>query len=61
MVAILRSAVIDAPIDTVWRVLRDFNSHEAWHPAIASSRIEAGEAADIVGAVRAFSLRDGSP
>ena len=32
----------------------------AWHPAIAESRIEAGETGDTVGAVRAFRLADGS-
>jgi NADPH2:quinone reductase len=59
-VRISRSTVIDAPIDAIWRLLRDFNSHESWHPAIATSRIEAGEPADSVGAVRVFQLGDGS-
>ena len=55
-----RSAVIEAPVEAVWHLLRDFNSHAAWHPAIAASRIEAGESGDLVGAVRAFHLADGS-
>ena len=59
-VRISRSTVIDAPIDAIWRLLRDFNSHESWHPAIAASRIEADEPADSVGAVRVFRLADGS-
>jgi len=59
MVRVVQSAVIDVPIDDVWHVLRDFNSHEQWHPAIAESRIEDGHPADVVGAVRAFSLTDG--
>src|SRR5436190_3313066 len=59
-VRISRSTVIDAPIEAIWRLLRDFNSHASWHPAIASSRIEAGEPADSVGAVRVFRLTDGS-
>ncbi|WP_339762368.1 zinc-binding dehydrogenase [uncultured Hoeflea sp.] len=59
MVRVVQSAVIDVPIDDVWRVLRDFNSHDQWHPAIAESRIEDGHPADMVGAVRAFSLTDG--
>ena len=58
-VTVFRSSVIDAPIDAVWRILRDFNGHRDWHPAIAASRIEAGEAGDRVGAVRAFRLADG--
>src|SRR5690606_27956346 len=43
----------------VWHVLRDFNSHTAWHPAIAESRIEDGLPPDAVGAVRRFTLKEG--
>ncbi|HSV61675.1 MAG TPA: SRPBCC family protein [Variovorax sp.] len=57
---IVRSTVIDAPIERVWAVLRDFNSHDRWHPAVAQSRIEGGERSDQVGCVRSFSLRDGN-
>ena len=54
-----RSAVIDAPIDAVWALLRDFNSHARWHPAIAESEIEHYLPPDAVGCVRRFALRDG--
>jgi NADPH2:quinone reductase len=57
---VTRSAVIDAPIERVWAVLRDFNSHDAWHPAVADSHIEGGESADQVGCVRNFHLADGN-
>ena len=60
MIRVRRSAVIDAPIDRVWAVLRDFNSHSAWHPAVGPSRIENGEPADQVGCVRNFTLKDGN-
>ena len=56
---VVRSTIIDAPIERVWAVLRDFNSHDQWHDAVASSRIEGGERSDQVGCVRSFSLRDG--
>ena len=56
---VARSCVVDAPVGVVWRLLRDFNSHADWHPAIAESHIEAGEPPDLVGAVRAFLLADG--
>jgi NADPH:quinone reductase-like Zn-dependent oxidoreductase len=59
MVSIVESAVIDAPVDEVWRVLRDFNGHLAWHPAIATSRIEDNLPGDTVGAVRCFTLKQG--
>jgi NADPH2:quinone reductase len=39
MIRVTRSAVIDAPIERVWAVLRDFNSHTAWHPVVAESQI----------------------
>jgi NADPH:quinone reductase len=60
MIRVKRSAVIDAPIERVWEVLRDFNSHSAWHPAVGESRIENGEPPDQVGCVRNFNLKDGN-
>jgi NADPH2:quinone reductase len=60
MIRVRRSAVIDAPLERVWEVLRDFNSHSAWHPAVGESRIENGEPADQVGCVRNFNLKDGN-
>jgi NADPH:quinone reductase-like Zn-dependent oxidoreductase/uncharacterized protein YndB with AHSA1/START domain len=60
MQRVVRSAIIDAPIERVWEVLRDFNSHDQWHPAVADSHIEGGEASDQVGCVRNFHLRDGA-
>ncbi|MBL8329561.1 MAG: SRPBCC family protein [Rubrivivax sp.] len=56
---IVRSTVIDAPIERVWAVLRDFNSHEQWHGVVDHSRIEAGARSDQVGCVRNFTLKDG--
>ena len=32
---VVRSTVIDAPIERVWAVLRDFNSHDHWHGVVA--------------------------
>ena len=60
MIRVTRSAVIDAPIERVWAVLRDFNSHTAWHPAVGESEIEGGDPPDQVGCVRRFPLRDGN-
>jgi NADPH:quinone reductase-like Zn-dependent oxidoreductase len=60
VIRVTRSAVIDAPIARVWEVLRDFNSHSAWHPAVGESQIERGESADQVGCVRNFYLKDGN-
>ena len=60
MVRVRQTAIIQAPVEAVWDVLRDFNGHERWHPAIASSHIEGGDPASRIGAVRNFRLRDGS-
>lgn len=60
MAKVVRSTVLSFPIETVWSVLRDFNGHDQWHPAIHSSQIERGRDADCVGVVRAFKLNDGS-
>jgi uncharacterized protein YndB with AHSA1/START domain len=57
---VVRSTVIDAPIERVWAVLRDFNSHDRWHDVVAESRIEGSERSDQVGCVRSFSLKDGN-
>ncbi len=60
MVEVRRSTVVDAPIEDVWAILRDFNGHDRWHPAVAASEIEDGLPSDLVGAVRDFRLTDGS-
>jgi hypothetical protein len=54
------SAVIDAPVERVWRVIRDFNGLPAWIPAIVRSEIEGGRSDDAVGAIRSFFLADGT-
>ena len=56
----MKSTIIDAPTDRVWAVLRDFNGHDQWHPAVATSLIERGQSADKIGCVRRFRLADGS-
>ncbi|RDL47942.1 hypothetical protein BLJAPNOD_05168 [Ensifer sp. M14] len=54
------SAVIDAPIETVWKIVRDFNGLPNWHPAIARSEIEGGLSSAEVGCIRSFYLTDGA-
>ena len=60
MAKVIRSTVLAAPIEVVWEVLRDFNGHDRWHPAVATSEIERGRDADRVGSIRRFKLTDGS-
>lgn len=54
------STILDAPIETVWATIRDFNGLPSWHPAIARSEIEDGLDSDVVGCVRRFWLQDGT-
>jgi hypothetical protein len=60
MVRIVESTILDAPVEAVWAVLRDFNGHDQWHPAVADSHIERGYPSDKIGCVRRFHLVDGS-
>ena len=60
MVRVVKSTVLNAPVDAVWAVLRDFNGHDRWHPIVRDSVVEKGWTSDRVGCVRRFHLRDGS-
>lgn len=60
MVKVVKSTVLEAPVDAVWAILRDFNGHDRWHPAVADSMIERSLPSDKVGCVRRFHLADGS-
>ena len=59
MVRVRRTTVVDAPVDAVWRILRDFNGHDRWHPIVARSDLEGGRRTDEIGAVRNFTIRSG--
>lgn len=54
------SSVIDAPVEKVWDVIRDFNGLPSWHPRMVESEIEDGKAASDVGAVRKFKVASGA-
>jgi uncharacterized protein YndB with AHSA1/START domain len=59
MIKIYVSSVIDAPVDKVWALVRDFNSLPQWHPRMVESEIEGGLSCDQVGCVRRFKLASG--
>lgn len=60
MVRVVKSTVLDAPVEAVWAVLRDFNGHDRWHPIVLDSVIERGQPSDRIGCVRRFHLADGA-
>jgi uncharacterized protein YndB with AHSA1/START domain len=53
------SIVLKAPVETVWRLVRDFNGLPSWAPPVATSKIENGLDADVVGCIRSFHMRNG--
>jgi len=59
MVRVHRSTVIDAPVAAVWEIVRDFNGHDRWHPAVRTSQTERGYLTDQVGCIRNFVLTGG--
>ncbi len=60
MPRVVKSTVVNAPTEAVWDVIRDFNGHDQWHPAVASSQVERSQPSDKVGCVRNFRLEDGA-
>lgn len=55
------SIVVDAPVERVWPLVRDFDGLPRWHPGVSASAIEDGLAADVVGCMRRLRLADGRP
>jgi len=53
------SSIINAPVDKVWVVTRNFDGLPAWLPAISKSFIEDGNPPDKVGCIRNFTLVTG--
>jgi len=53
------SDVINAPIEKVWGVMRDYNDMPSYHPGIKNSVIEGELPSDQVGCVRHLTLGDG--
>lgn len=55
---VIRSAVIDAPLERVWAVLRDFGGHGRWHPDLTFCQVENELDGDVVGCVRRLRVGD---
>jgi len=48
------SAVLNSPVDHVWRLVRDFNDYPKYIEGVSESRFEDNKRGDEVGAVRRF-------
>ena len=53
------SHVIDAPIEKVWGIMRDYNGMPSYHPGIKNSVIENDLPSDQIGCVRRLTLAEG--
>jgi hypothetical protein len=53
------SDVIDAPIEKVWGIMRDYNGMPSYHPGIRESIVEGGQPSAQVGCVRRLTLDEG--
>ena len=60
MPRVVKSTIIDAPVDRVWAILRDFNGFDRWLPPIKASAIERHLPADLIGCIRRVQLQDGA-
>jgi hypothetical protein len=60
MPKVVRSTILNAPVDRVWSVIRDFNGFDRWHPAVGTSVIERHHSPDKIGCIRRLKLKDGS-
>ena len=56
---IMRSVVIDAPIELVWNTVRRFDGVAAWNPGVVAATLESGKPTE-VGAIRKLDIADGS-
>jgi hypothetical protein len=53
------SCIISAPIEDVWKTVRDFSTFHVWHPSFKFGAIRHGDPSDRVGCVRGFVAGDG--
>jgi hypothetical protein len=54
------SIIVDAPVEAVWAVVRDFNGLPNWLPGVASSGIDNGRHPAEVGCLRRLMLGNGA-
>jgi len=56
---VMRSVVLDAPINTVWAAVRRFDGVANWNPGVTKAVLESGSAT-AVGTIRKLDIVDGS-
>ncbi|MBO1325536.1 SRPBCC family protein [Acetobacter sp. TBRC 12305] len=58
MIDVMASSVLDAPVASVWPLIRDFGAIGMWLPGVKSCQIEGGDPGDRVGAIRRLEMGD---
>lgn len=58
MIDVMASSVLDAPIASVWPLVRDFGSIGKWLPGVQDCQIEGDDPGDRVGAIRCLEMGD---
>lgn len=58
MIHVMASSVIDAPVSSVWNLIRDFGALSRWLPGVKSCVIEGDDPGDRVGAIRRLEMGD---
>ena len=59
MASVKYTAIIDADPQTIWHVLRQFDSIAEWHTGVAHCTVESGKSADTGGSIRKLTLAEG--
>ncbi|ARW11341.1 SRPBCC family protein [Acetobacter ascendens] len=58
MIDVMASSILNAPVTSVWPLLRDFGSIGQWLPGVKSCQIEGDDPGDRVGAIRRLEMDD---
>ena len=56
---VMRSVIIEAPVDRVWAAVRAFDGVVHWNPGVTAARMESGTSTS-VGAIRHLDIVDGT-
>ena len=56
---VMRSVIIEAPVDRVWAAVRAFDGVVRWNPGVTAARMESGTSTS-VGAIRRLDIVDGT-
>ena len=56
---VMRSVILEAPIETVWAAVRKFDGVVHWNPGVTGARMESGSPT-AVGSVRHLDIVDGT-